>query len=336
MAGAGRHIPRLYLSPPPQMPQTPPLLAGTAWAGGQVLPLAGSTREHVRTVLRLGAGDAVRVWDGVHGEWAARLTGRAAGVALEAAVAPQPAAVEVSPGVSVPAGPWLLASALKPSGGGGGGGRSQWAVEKATELGVGVVWPVYTARVQGARPPPALAPTLSAFLAGAAAASGADGERAKAVAHAIGAAEQCGRLSLPLILPLTNLADALRLLATAPAPAAVAATAAAAGAAAAGASLSSSPEAAFHVLVADEAAPGHDSIAAVRLAAGAIPALLIGPEGGWAPEDRAVMMGAATGTGTASGGRNLRLSTVSLGRTTLRAETAAIAGLAVLSARHLG
>jgi 16S rRNA (uracil1498-N3)-methyltransferase len=124
-------------------------------------------------------------------------------------------------------------------------------------------------------------------------------------ANAIEAAEQCGILAIPDII----------------APAGFAAAIAALGAA-------------RHLVFCDEDAPCADPVAALRadlgadsgadLAAapadGAAIAVVIGPEGGFAEEERAVLMGRP------------RTSRIALGPRILRADTAAVAALAIVQA----
>jgi 16S rRNA (uracil1498-N3)-methyltransferase len=111
-------------------------------------------------------------------------------------------------------------------------------------------------------------------------------------ANAIEAAEQCGVLRLPDIAKPERLAPALAAL-----------------------------EPQRHVVFCDEEAePGGPLAVLAGLAPGTPLAVLIGPEGGFAPEERALVL-ARPGT--------LRLS---LGPRIMRADTAAVAALALVMA----
>ena len=111
-------------------------------------------------------------------------------------------------------------------------------------------------------------------------------------ANAIEAAEQCGVLRLPDIAAPVVLADALAALA---------------------------PE---RVLIfCDEDAPIVDPAAALAAAAGATAlAVLVGPEGGFAEEERATLLA------------NPKIVRLALGPRILRADTAAVAALALVQA----
>jgi 16S rRNA (uracil1498-N3)-methyltransferase len=140
-------------------------------------------------------------------------------------------------------------------------------VQKATELGVSTLLPVFTERTNAAR---------------------VNAERLAAIA--IEAAEQSERLTVPVLHPARPLPEAL-----------------------------SAWPADRLLFVAME----RDDAAALTAASG--PAgLLIGPEGGLGPRDRALL------------GRCGFVRPVSLGPRILRAETAAIVGLALLQAPGYG
>jgi 16S rRNA (uracil1498-N3)-methyltransferase len=115
-------------------------------------------------------------------------------------------------------------------------------------------------------------------------------------ANAIEAAEQCGILAIPYIAAPVDLAAAL---------AGLGAT--------------------CHLVFCDEDAPGGDPVAVLRADLGAATgdveiAVVIGPEGGFADEERAMML------------RRPRTSRIALGPRVLRADTAAVAALAVVQA----
>lgn len=152
-------IPRLYLETP--------------LAEGAEVEAAPGQAHHIGTVLRRGAGDAVRVFNARDGEFAARIAAirkDRARFALEGRVrdaAPEP---ELR----------LLVAVLKRD-------AMDWVVEKATELGATLIQPVVTRRTIAER---------------------TKAERLAAIAR--GAAEQCERLSVPEVreaLPLHRVLD---------------------------------------------------------------------------------------------------------------------------------
>ncbi len=114
-------------------------------------------------------------------------------------------------------------------------------------------------------------------------------------ANAIEAAEQCGILAIPQIAAPLGFAAAIAAL-----------------------------DPSCHLVFCDEAAPGGDPVAALRADLGAAHgngpelAVLVGPEGGFAEEERATLLGRP------------RTSRLALGPRILRADTAAVAALAVV------
>jgi 16S rRNA (uracil1498-N3)-methyltransferase len=123
--------------------------------------------HHAREVLRLRAGDKVRLFDGQGAEYEAvldRVTKREVHARVHAPVEPRPE----SPLHLV-----LALSALK-------GDRMELVVQKATELGVSAIQPVITVRTDAVARP---------------ALKGTRQERWDRVAS--GAAEQCGRAVVP-------------------------------------------------------------------------------------------------------------------------------------------
>jgi 16S rRNA (uracil1498-N3)-methyltransferase len=110
-------------------------------------------------------------------------------------------------------------------------------------------------------------------------------------ANAIEAAEQCGVLTLPAIDEPMKLDKAIA--AWTPAR---------------------------RLIFCDEAAPVRDPLAALALLKGQPVAVLIGPEGGFDPEERALLLAQSFATG------------ISLGPRIMRADTAAVAALALVNA----
>jgi len=133
-------------------------------APGTTQPIAAAQAHYLIRVMRLKLGDGVRVFNGRDGEWLARIdqVGRR-GALL--------AIVTLLRGQIAEAGPWLLFAPVKRL-------KLDLMVEKATELGVGVLQPVLTRRTVAQRLNPA-----------------------RLRAQTIEAAEQCGRLTLPEIRP---------------------------------------------------------------------------------------------------------------------------------------
>ena len=137
------------------------------------LRIDGPQAHYLAGVMRVKAGDPVRLFDDVSGEWLAIVS--AAGkrdVTLD--VTEQLAPREAVPDL------WLVAAPLKK-------GRVDWMAEKACELGVARLLPVITHRTVVDRPKV---------------------ERLRA--HMIEAAEQCGRTALPEVAEAVKLPALLR------------------------------------------------------------------------------------------------------------------------------
>lgn len=123
--------------------------------------------------MRQSPGDRLRLFNGRDGEWRARIVTigkRGATLEAETPIRPQHPEPDL----------WLLLSIIKRE-------AMEWAVEKATELGASEIHPVVTTRSQPARPNP---------------------DRLRAIATE--AAEQCERLTVPLVHPPRTLEAALR------------------------------------------------------------------------------------------------------------------------------
>ena len=216
---------------------------------GASVALAPGQAHYLRNVMRQAEGGPIRLFNGHDGEWEGEietLKQQYAAVRLNVQTAKQARAPDL----------WLLFAPLKSE-------RTRFVVEKATELGVGAIHPVLTQYGQTKR---------------------VNAERLRA--HAIEAAEQCGRLEVPLIAPPCPLGDALA---------------------------GWPPE--RRLLVCDpEAEP---TVADALFAdTGTTWAILVGPEGGFAPSERRLL---SDHPATVS---------VRLGPLTLRAETAVAAALA--------
>ena len=131
-------------------------------APGATVGLDAPRAHYLRTVLRLKPGAVVALFNGRDGEFAARIDGIGKGWAsleVGACARPQDDPAE--------RGPWLLFAPIKRA-------RLDFLVQKATELGAAVLWPVWTKHTMVERV-----------------------RTERLAANAIEAAEQCGRLSVP-------------------------------------------------------------------------------------------------------------------------------------------
>lgn len=223
-------------------------------AAGNAVALTRDQTHYLASVMRAEPGETALLFNGTDGEWLARIAALAkAGAALvpERRTRPQAAEPDL----------WLLAAPLKKD-------RTDLVVEKAAELGVSRLWPVFTRRTNAGR---------------------VNSERLRA--HLMEAAEQCERLTVP---ELAEPAALDKVLAEWPAD---------------------------RVLLFLDEGGGGPPLAEVL--GGLLPgplALLVGPEGGFDAEERRLI--AARPFARAVG----------LGPRILRAETAAIAALAVVQA----
>src|SRR3982750_3711350 len=152
---------------------TPRLFVDTPLAeGGQVRVESGQA-HYLLSVLRLKAGDPVKLFDDVTGEW----------IGVASAVGKRDLILDVTAHLRerepVPD-LWLCAAPIKK-------GRIDWVVEKACELGVARVAPVLTRR--------AVVDKLNL-------------DRLRS--HMIEAAEQCGRTALPELVEPVKLPAMLR------------------------------------------------------------------------------------------------------------------------------
>lgn len=219
-------------------------------AAGAVVAATPGQAHQLGAVLRRSVGDAVRLFNGVDGEWRATIAALRrdrATFAVGEALRAQAAEPELR----------LVLAALKRD-------AMEWAVEKATELGVASLQPVFTRRSVVDR---------------------INLDRLAAIARE--AAEQCERLTLPQIAPARPLHAALDAWDGAP------------------------------LLVAAERAEATPLMLALRPPP---VGLLIGPEGGFERVELDDLR------------RRRFVSLVGLGPRILRAETAALAGLALLGA----
>jgi len=216
---------------------------------------AGEDQAHyLLHVMRAKAGDRVSLFNGRDGEWLARIAAtskRSCVLECERLVAPQAEVPDL----------WLVFAPVKKT-------PADYIAQKATELGVRVLQPVFTRRTIVGR---------------------VNLERLRA--NAVEAAEQSGRLTVPEVrapLPFGKL-------------------------------LENWPRE-RHLLFCDEAGEAPPIADALREAPGGPWAVFTGPEGGFDPAERAALRECAF------------VTPVSLGARILRADTAALAALAVWQA----
>ncbi len=247
-----RYIPRLFTPHP--------------LSAGQTIALSAPQHHYLTKVLRRRAGDAVRLFNGLHGEWQGALQpgkANAALITLEQQLLPQP--IEA---------PLLLAFApLKPP-------MMATLIAQATELGVTHLQPLSMAQGQ--------ANPLNSQ---------------KLLSYMVEAAESSGRCSLPQLLPLLCLQDWLANPPMISSAADVSPT---------------SP-----ILYGDERLTAHP-IAKLLRGDRHPSGLLIGPEGGFSPAEFADFTTTPW------------LHPCRLGNRVMRAETAALIGLALITANRDG
>ncbi|MDP8994235.1 MAG: 16S rRNA (uracil(1498)-N(3))-methyltransferase [Pseudomonadota bacterium] len=233
--------------PPASLPR---LYVDETLAEGAALTLEEPPAHYLGTVLRLGPGAQVKLFDNRTGEWLAEVV-EAGRKRVSLKLHWRLREREPVPDL------WLLFAPIKR-------GRIDWLVEKATELGVARLVPVLTERTVVERMNPA-----------------------RLFAHAVEAAEQCGRTALPELVEPTKL-DAL--LAEWPSSRAL--------------------------YFADER--GGDPLAAKPGPA----AILIGPEGGFTDEERAAIRALPQAKAVSLGPRILRADTAAVAAVSLWMATA--------------
>ena len=210
--------------------------------------------HYLTHVLRMAEGAELLVFNGRHGEWLARVAAKAKkAVRLETVeqTRPQPPAPDLV----------YCFAPLKV-------GRLDYLVQKAVEMGAGVLRPVMTQHVQG---------KITSI------------ERLEA--NVIEAAEQCGILSIPTVEKPRRLEDVL-----------------------------AEWDPGRRIVFCDEGHETNNPLDVLKTVTERKLALLIGPEGGFSDEERQLL-------------RSLPFVTaIPLGPRILRADTAAVAAMAVLQA----
>ena len=221
--------------------------------GGRVEP-SDTQAHYLLHVMRAKVGDRISLFNGLQGEWLARVAEigkRGCVLACEKQTAPQREVPDL----------WLVFAPIKKT-------PTDYLAQKATELGVRVLQPMITRRTVVAR---------------------VNTERMRA--NAIEAAEQSGRLSVPEVHAPQGFD---KLLAAWPAE--------------------------RRILFCDETKDAPPIAAALRDAPAGPWAVFTGPEGGFDPVERAALQALPC------------VTPVSLGKRILRADTAALAALAIWQA----
>jgi 16S rRNA (uracil1498-N3)-methyltransferase len=236
----------------PHESRAPRLYVPEPLSTGVEIALERAQSHYLATVMRLNAGDPVRIFNERDGEWLAHLASARKGVAVRA----ERRVADVQPPPDID----LVFAPLKQL-------RLDYAVQKATELGVRRLRPVITERTMVRR---------------------VNADRLRA--NAIEAAEQCNLVFLPEIAEPQSLEAML-----------------------------GEWDPGRRAVYCDETAPVSDPVAALgklRLPV----AVLIGPEGGFTSGEQAML-------------RSLPFVTpISLGPRIIRADTAAVAALALIQA----
>ena len=221
---------------------------------GQAIPTDPQQYNYLQNVLRMEEGAEVLIFNGRDGEWKAKLafpSRKKIALVPEVETRAQPAASDLV----------YLFAPLKV-------GRLDYLVQKAVEMGAGVLQPVMTQHVQGKMP------SLD-----------------KVRAQAIEAAEQCGILAIPDIRQGVRLRDLLE-----------------------------TWDAERRIIYCDEGSETNNPVQALNAVTERKLALLVGPEGGFSEDERALL-------------RSLpHVTAIPLGPRILRADTAAVAAMAVLQA----
>jgi 16S rRNA (uracil1498-N3)-methyltransferase len=223
-------------------------------AAGAVFEASPEQSHYLTHVLRMAEGAELLVFNGRHGEWLARVSARAKkAVRLETVeqTRPQPATPDLV----------YCFAPLKV-------GRLDYLVQKAVEMGAGVLQPVITQHTQLAK---------------------VGIERLQA--NAVEAAEQCGILAIPEVREAQKFTALL-----------------------------SSWDKERRLIFCDESAETNNPLPALQTIGERKLGLLIGPEGGFSEDERKQLYALPF------------VTAIPLGPRILRADTAAVAALAVMQA----
>jgi len=217
---------------------------------GVTLILPKEQAHYLGNVLRKREGDEVRIFNGQNGEWRAEILAMSK-KSIEVVVKEQLRMPRYCPDIT------LCFALIRKH-------RTQFIIEKATELGVRTLQPVLTARTQF--------PKINID---------------KARLQVIEAAEQTERLDLPIIEPLIKLDTLL-----------------------------SNWDSKKPLIFADEAGDALPALSALK-SLSEPSAILIGPEGGFTPQEREILRGHNFVTAVSLGPRILRADTAALSLLTL-------------------
>jgi len=221
------------------------LFVDAPFAVGTELLLARAQAHYLGNVMRLKSGDTLAIFNGRDGEWCAAIVEMlrdSCTLVAETETWPQQAAT----------GPVLLFAPLKSA-------RSAMLIEKACELGVSEFWPISTQHSQSRRI------KLERYQA-----------------HAVEAAEQCGRMDVPLVRPLASLEKLL-----------------------------DAWPSARRLLFCDEAG-GPPALDVLSAAPPALSAILVGPEGGFSLRERRLITSCRFCIPVSLGPRILRAETAAV------------------------
>lgn len=136
-------------------------------AGGSIV-LPAEQSHYATNVMRLAVGDHIAVFNGRDGEWEAEIASvgrRRCDLRIAGSLRPQTFGSDV----------WLVFAPVKRA-------KINFLAAKATELGVSALWPVLTERTEARRV-----------------------NLGRLRANAVEAAEQCGRVDVPDVLPVAEL-----------------------------------------------------------------------------------------------------------------------------------
>ena len=234
--------------------RTPRLYVPGDLGDAVVVDLTGPHSHYLKNVMRLKPGATVRLFNGRDGEWRAEVTelGRKSGaVTCREQTRPQAHSPDLH----------YLFAPLKQA-------RLDYMIQKATEMGAGVLQPVRTDYTNVARI-----------------------KLERLEANAVEAAEQCNLLSVPQVRDVAALRTIL-----------------------------AEWDAGRSLIYCDEAAPLKNPVAALESIGPGPLGVLIGPEGGFSPDERKALRA------------HPNVAAISLGPRIMRADTAAVAALAVIQA----